>query len=210
MYGKIYYSHISDNIKSDGYYQLENFTKSKLNKAPLISNPIYIYNYYAKHICWIINFLYLYLIFYNAIESANPRFFNYFKIIRYIFEIIVIVFEILRFYLFLETKYFIFNKENKDFVESIGHYPLYYWKIANFESYTFSYTLTKELVKIIFEILHFFQIFPHKCQGNENWDEKYYLEKYHFFNKIGDKNIEYSICFCLYIYFILILFYLTF
>ena len=195
LYGKLYYSFSSDNIKSDENYQSRNFTKYKLNVDLLISNPLSNYIYSVKHIYLFLIFLYFNLIFYSAIESANPRIFNCFKIIRYIFEIIVLVFELLRFSLLSKIDYFLSNQENKDFIKSHTSYSS-----IGFEGFF----LTLEIAKLIIEILHIFEIFPQKCPGYKNDDLTYYGAKYFFYNKDEDK--KYMILYLswpLYIFYIL-------
>ena len=198
LYGQLYYSPSSDNIKCDGFYTSGNFTKYKIINDLKISNPIFKYNYYAKHIYLFLSFLFLCLAFYCAIESTNPCSFNYFKIYSYIIEIIILILEILRFKLFLKAKYFSFIEENKDFVKDIAET---YSKFINIESFS----LSMEVVKILIEILHMLKIFPQKCHGNKNYDVNYYNNKYFFFNKNEDKKFR-----ILYFFLPLYIFYLIY
>ena len=62
--------------------------------------------------------------------------------------------------LFIKSKHFILNKDNKDIIDLLGYNISRYKKYFNIESFLLSF----EIVKIILEILYI--IFPekfHKC-----------------------------------------------
>ena len=139
---------------------------------------ILILNFYSLLDIYFLEFVLSFiLLLYNIIESYNPKVFDYFKIIGYFLEIIVLILEICGFILFIKSKHFILNEDNKDIFDLLGYNISRYKKLFNMESFLLSF----EIVKIIFEI--FYIIFPekfHKC----NCEGKH---KYSFFRDNNDQ-----------------------
>ena len=158
-------------------YNCPDFSSQKLILDIQLSNPFIKYYNYIKDIYFLEFVLSFILLLYNIIESYNPKVFDYFKIIGYFLEIIVLILEICGFILFIKSKHFILNEDNKDIFDLLGYNISRYKKLFNMESFLLSF----EIVKIIFEI--FYIIFPekfHKC----NCEGKH---KYSFFRDNNDQ-----------------------
>ena len=114
-----------------------------------MSNPVNKYNNYIKNTLFLIFLLYVILFFYDFNESYRPRIIDYFKIVGYILNIILFIMELYGFILFINSKYFIRNEDNKDKTGLFTYIPWQNKKLFNPESFI----LSMEIVKIILEIL---------------------------------------------------------
>ena len=115
---KIYYSSYSKYLSLYGYYfSCENILKEKYISDYQISNPFINYYNYIKNNYYLEILLCVILFIYNLIESHHPKVFNYFKIIGYFFEIIVLIIGLYEFNLFIKSKHFILNKDNKEILD---------------------------------------------------------------------------------------------
>ena len=74
--------------------------------------------YYANVAYFLVNVLYIFLCFYYYAESPNPRLFDYFKIINYILDIIILIIYSIGLILFKKYS----SNGNGEFIENIFIY----------------------------------------------------------------------------------------
>ena len=67
-----------------------------------MNNPYINYYFYGKYVYLFTILLLVFLNFYNGLQSANPRKFDFFKIISYLFDILFLIFYIIGFILFMK------------------------------------------------------------------------------------------------------------
>ena len=173
FYQYTYYYSYSKSLSFYGYYiSCEDILRLKLISDIQLSGPFIKYYNYIKNTYFSEILLFLMLLLYCIIESYHPKMFDYFKIIGYFLEIIVLIIELFGFFLFINSKHFIINEDNKDIIKSLGYNISRYKKLFNIEGFL----LSLEIVKIIVEI--FYIIFSEKCHYRRNaYKEKYYFLK---------------------------------
>ena len=162
----IYYALKYNNftIKNNFNYSSEYFIRSK-TKEDLKLYKLYYY-YYEKVAYFLVNVLYIFLCFYYFAESPNPRLFDYFKIINYILDIIILIIYSIGLILFKKYS----SNGNGEFIENIF--------------------ISIQLVKIIFIVLYI--IFPKKWQITHYFDYKGedWEGKYRFFKDDDERNFR--------------------
>lgn len=193
LYQNIIVSSIDNIVSFSSSFDYEDALLIKRLEENKLSDPYKRFrNYVESFWDYIYLFLFIFSVTYFLMESRDDKKWNYFKIIDYIAQLIILLLSLVRFSFFVHVKNF-FNKNN-DLYDDVD---MKFDKVKYFDNYFPSdYSIQGFPLSISLSMLFFFiiyLIFPKKwsLQKKEFPDDKYY-----FFN---DKNGESKIIYRIYI-----------
>ena len=157
-YGQLYnytdelskYLNFEDN--SFNYESVEKIKRKEFNK---LSNPFSNFKLYIQNTHFICLSLLIISFIYFFIESCHDKICNYYKIISFILQIILLILYLKRYLKFLKIKQFFFN--NEDIYNIKNEYAYFPKRFFNIDSFPFAFQINL----IFFQILYI--IIPSKC-----------------------------------------------